>query len=185
MKVVCIGDSLTFGYGVRKNKCWVSILNSTEKYEVINKGVNGDTSVGILSRFFKDVVSHSPVACTIMCGSNDLLIGKNVDNIVDNIDLMIKDCALKNIVPIVISPPKVLSELASLLWSNDINYDIVNSKLQALDEKLSYLCSKNNLNFVSLNNLLPLENIYYTDGLHLSESGNEYVYKIIKEKLAN
>lgn len=184
MKIVCIGDSLTFGYGVRKNKCWVSLINGTDKYHVINKGVNGDTSVGILSRFFKDVVTHSPTACTIMCGSNDLLMGKNINDILDNINLMLKDCEIKNIAPVIISPPKILSDLASLLWSNDINYDIVNSKLKELDEKLLDLSTKNKCTFISLYNLLPLDKVYYTDGLHLSESGNEYISNIIKEKLA-
>ena len=184
MKIVCIGDSLTFGYGVRKDKCWVSILNSNTKLEILNKGTNGDTSVGILSRFFKDVVLYSPTVCTILCGSNDLLLGKEVDAIIANISLMIKDCELKGIVPIIISPPKILSDLSSLLWSNDINYDIVNSKLKELNEKLLAFCNENSINFISLYTLLPLDKMYYTDGLHLSESGNEYIYNIIKEKLA-
>lgn len=184
MNMICIGDSLTFGYGVRKDKCWVNLLDSNTSFKILNKGVNGDTSIGILSRFFKDVVNYSPSICTIMCGSNDLLMGKSVDDIVDNMSLMINDCKLNGIVPIIISPPKTLSNLASLLWSNDINYDIVNSKLEYLDSTLLEYCNKNNLNFISLYKLLPYDKSYYTDGLHLNELGNSYIYNIIKEKLA-
>ncbi|MDM0585184.1 SGNH/GDSL hydrolase family protein [Clostridium perfringens] len=52
MNIICIGDSLTFGYGVGQENSWVSLLND-EKNKFINKGVNGDTSTGILSRIYE------------------------------------------------------------------------------------------------------------------------------------
>lgn len=38
MKLVCIGDSLTYGYGVSSKSCWTELLKKHLNMEVINKG---------------------------------------------------------------------------------------------------------------------------------------------------
>lgn len=37
MKLVCIGDSLTYGYGVPSNACWVELLNKNLGWNTLNK----------------------------------------------------------------------------------------------------------------------------------------------------
>ena len=56
MNIVCIGDSLTKGYGVNPSKCWVSMLQDSLNVPTVNKKRKLlDTSSGILSRFSRDV----------------------------------------------------------------------------------------------------------------------------------
>lgn len=46
MKIVCLGDSTTYGYMVNRNQVWTSILNTkfnNSNIQFINKGINGDT----------------------------------------------------------------------------------------------------------------------------------------------
>ncbi|MGL5245580.1 MAG: GDSL-type esterase/lipase family protein [Sarcina sp.] len=185
MNIVCIGDSLTTGYGLTKENCWVSLLNKdTDTIKFINKGVNGDTSIGILSRFFSDVISYSPEKCIIMCGSNDLIINKSVNSIIDNITLMVKDCINNKVYPIILSPPKISRDLAINFWSNNLNYDLINSKLSLLNDHLENFCKEKKLFFISLFNLIPSQNNYYTDGLHLSYESNKLIFLEIKNRLA-
>ena len=55
MKIICIGDSLTEGYGVGRPENWVTLLNERSENDIINKGISGDTTGGMLARFQKDV----------------------------------------------------------------------------------------------------------------------------------
>lgn len=41
---IFIGDSLTFGYGVSKNETWVYKLQKSLNCNLINRGINGNTT---------------------------------------------------------------------------------------------------------------------------------------------
>lgn len=182
-KIVCIGDSLTFGYGVSKNKNWVSLLNKHLNLPIINKGINGDTTTGILSRFFSDVLNFDTNICIIMCGTNDILCGRKIDFIIDNIKIMINDCLSYKIKPIILSPPKTLNLLAEKLWDSHIDYDKINKNLDIFNNELKVLCNSNNINFISLNDIMPLDTNYYIDGIHLNEKGNILIFQKLKTYL--
>ncbi len=50
MELICIGDSLTFGYGVRRNERWTALAAEESGWTLRNCGVCGDTTGGMLSR---------------------------------------------------------------------------------------------------------------------------------------
>lgn len=50
MKLICIGDSLTFGYGVRPSQRWTRLCAQETGWEIVNKGISGDTTGGMLVR---------------------------------------------------------------------------------------------------------------------------------------
>ena len=68
---IFLGDSLTFGYGVKPKDNWVHKLSEYLKLNILNKGVNGNTTTDMLFRFYEDVVSNSPKSLFIMGGTND------------------------------------------------------------------------------------------------------------------
>ncbi|WP_300260214.1 GDSL-type esterase/lipase family protein [Clostridium sp.] len=184
MNIICIGDSLTFGYGVGQENSWVSLLND-EKNKFINKGVNGDTSTGILSRIYSILKSSDSSICLIMCGSNDIIMNKSISSIIDNIQLMTDDCNSLNIKPIILSPPKIYNDLAIKRWDSSIDYEKCNSNLEKYAKKLGLFCKKNNLLFIDLNSTLPFNSLNYTDGLHLSLKGNTLISNLVKIHLKN
>ena len=52
--MILIGDSLTFGYGVSKKNSWVyKLQNEYTNLKILNKGVNGDTTSLMLTRYIK------------------------------------------------------------------------------------------------------------------------------------
>ena len=75
MKIVCLGDSLTYGFGVSRSNSWTNIVNKETRLEIVNKGINGDTTSGMLARFNEDVVKNSPDIVFIMGGTNDFIAG--------------------------------------------------------------------------------------------------------------
>ena len=49
-RVLALGDSLTAGYGATPAESWPARLAELTGWQVINEGVNGDTSAGALGR---------------------------------------------------------------------------------------------------------------------------------------
>lgn len=175
--IIFFGDSLTFGYGVSKENSWVYKLTRKLCCTSLNKACNGDTTPSMLSRYYTDVLIHSPSKIFIMAGTNDLLIGRSVNSIIENIDLMIKDAININSDSIIGIPPKIIGEIANKLFSPSQFYEYAEKELPMLRKQLIDLCSKYNLKFIDFYNLTINENEIYLDGLHLTPSGHELMYK--------
>lgn len=170
---VFLGDSLTFGYGVNKEDCWVTSISSNSNFNIVNKGVNGSTTTDMLVRFHKDVLSFNPKKVFIMAGTNDLLSNRSISSIVLNIELMIKDLNLINFSIIIGIPPDIIIEDAYNLFMASPTYDYCKKSLPILREKLIYLCNSYGCNYVDFYSLTKnnLKNNIYLDGIHLNPKG--------------
>jgi lysophospholipase L1-like esterase len=71
VKIICIGDSCTYGQGVRSSEAWPAVLERLTGHDVRNAGVCGDTTRLGLERFFRDVGMHRPDVVVIQFGHND------------------------------------------------------------------------------------------------------------------
>ena len=58
MRVYCLGDSTTYGFGVSRREAWPALVGAATGHEMINGGVNGDATSGTLARFCVDVPRH-------------------------------------------------------------------------------------------------------------------------------
>lgn len=97
--ILCLGDSLTEGYGVKREEAWPEILDNNlrkenPKIKVINAGISGSTSAGGPSRLKWHIksISKSPIDLLILAlGANDGLRGLSTvalkKNLEDTIDL--------------------------------------------------------------------------------------------------
>ena len=86
MKIVCFGDSNTFGFDPRlgssgrydKDVRWTGILDAHEGFSVVNEGLNGrcipDSEAGFAS--LRRVINQNPDAdvFVILLGTNDLFM---------------------------------------------------------------------------------------------------------------
>lgn len=172
---VFMGDSLTFGYGVNKNKCWVNSLIDNTDYTIINKGVNGSTTVDMLVRFDNDVLAFNPNKVFIMGGTNDLLSNRSISFIIDNIDFMLKELSNKNITTILGIPPYIISEEACRLFIPSLTYDYCQKSLPLFREALIELSNKYNCQYVDFYSLTKfnVDKNIYIDGIHLTELGHK------------
>lgn len=79
-KLICLGDSLTFGWGVSHGEKWLSLLAQDYGIRTVNAGLNGDTMEGmafrfraeILPRYFTLEERHKNLLF-VMGGLNDIL----------------------------------------------------------------------------------------------------------------
>ncbi|MDY4949418.1 MAG: GDSL-type esterase/lipase family protein [Clostridium cadaveris] len=185
-KITCIGDSLTFGYGVSKDKKWIDILaKELPQYEVLNKGVNGDTTSGLLSRFYQDVILNKPEKTIITIGSNDFLTGRTVDSAFENLKLLIKESKENAIGTFIGIEPLICAALAKEYWCSYLDYSIINSKISLYRYKILNYCKEKSIDcidfydlFENLNSKLENHDMFL-DGLHPKEE----IHKIMAKEV--
>lgn len=71
--IIALGDSLTEGYLVSPDECYVSLVQRQLGMPVINAGVNGNNSADALERLKADVLDKNPRLVILAIGGNDLL----------------------------------------------------------------------------------------------------------------
>ncbi len=173
-KLILIGDSLTFGYGVRKNDSFAYMLSKKLPIEIINKAQNGNTTTNMLNRYYEDVTCFSPDYVFIMGGTNDLLSGHSIDSIIDNIEEMIlESLAFTNNIYVGI-PPYIISDVANRLFISSPFYKYCEISLPKLRDEIINLCNKYNISFMNFYDITKsnIDNSIFTDGIHLNLSGN-------------
>ena len=95
--IVCMGDSLTAGYGVDESEAFPALLaemlhRNGYRYEVINAGVSGETSSGALARL-DWMLTLTPDIVILETGANDglravdpNLTKRNIESIVTRLE---------------------------------------------------------------------------------------------------
>lgn len=71
--IICFGDSITFGYGVKAGEDYPTVLSKMVNIPVINAGMDGDTSLNALKRVKKDVLDKEPFIVLIEFCGNDFI----------------------------------------------------------------------------------------------------------------
>jgi alpha-L-fucosidase len=174
-KIVLMGNSITQSW-----KEFNPTFFSKNSF-LVNKGVSGQTTVEMLERFQKDVISQNPRAVFILAGINDIAQNSgyiSIDDIAKNIinmGLMAKE---KNIDVIICSTLPV----TEIKWNDKINEP--NKKVLDLNKKLKKAVKKHNFIYLDYYAKMvnDLENLTY-DGLHPNLKGYIKMESIIRTTL--
>lgn len=155
--IIFIGDSLT-DFNEWKE--------SFPEYNVYNRGINSDTTEGVIKRL-KPIVDSKPSKLFILIGINDLGLGVPKNYVVSNYEKILNDIKEKS--------PNTQVYVQSILPTNSdisslkINYkDItfVNKQLVKLSDKYDYRYVNIYHLFVDKENKLAEK--WTTDGIHLN-----------------
>ena len=183
MSIVCIGDSLTFGYGVNESENWVSIISTKTKDKIINSGIPGDTTCEMKERFIEDVVNYKPSKALIMGGTNYIFLEIGIDSIFKNIKDMVELCEINNIDPTILTPLLVKEDISIKLMFEDMDYKKVNERLLELRHMLKQYGKEKNITTIDLENLLSkkgnIEGYFLEDGIHVSKETHKVMAEII------
>ena len=110
MKVICFGDSNTYGYDPRSyfggrydaDSRWVDILAAETGWEVRNMGQNGREIPPVASDFPTDTD-----LLIVMLGTNDLLQGRSPEQAAERLERFLSGISLKRDKILLIAPPPV------------------------------------------------------------------------------
>ena len=114
MKVICFGDSNTYGYDPRgyfggrydADSRWVDILAAETGWEVRNMGQNGREIPSVASSFPADTD-----LLIIMLGTNDLLQGRSPEQAAERLERFLAGITMdRNRIQLIAPPPVTLGE---------------------------------------------------------------------------
>ena len=117
-KIVAFGDSLTAGFGLSEDESYPYLLQKQleadgYRYEVLNAGVSGDTTLGGLERIDWALGQDNVEILVLALGGNDLLRRMPVDAMRENLAAMIKKAKERDIKVLLcgmLAPPNVGAE---------------------------------------------------------------------------
>lgn len=152
-ETMMLGDSIT------DEGLWDELL---ENNKVQNRGISGDTTSGVLDRL--DSINKSIKQVFIMIGVNDIMRGKEVDEIYTNYLKIIKTFKDKNI--------KVY--IQSTLFIGEKRMENFNPKVEELNKRLEKYANENKITFINLNPIFAPQKVlkkeFTSDDLHLNGS---------------
>ncbi len=190
MKIVCLGDSLTYGYGVRRSRSWTRLSQEKLGIEVMNEGINGDTTSGMLSRFHSAVYAKKPDAVLIMGGVNDMIVGADSGTVKSNIMAMAHQSISKYIDPIVGIPTRIYPENVREDWAGFSDFEKVADEMNTLRSWTKEFCRTFNIKYIDFYSEFENETggntkELYLDGLHFNEKGNEIMAEIFCRSISS
>lgn len=190
MRTICIGDSFTRGFGVQHDENWVTLLN-TPCSTFLNKGINGDTTGGMLGRFYSDVTADKPNYVIITGGLNDFITGANCPMVQTNYMALVHQAFHHNIIPIIgIQPGFNLSQVRKD-WAEFADFSGVSDYQKELRNWIIKFCHTFGVFYIdfydSMEKIIsnnPSVN-FYLDGIHLTQKGHLHIAEIAVNALAD
>lgn len=187
MKLVCIGDSLTYGYGVTRAERWTALVSDVMNgVEVINKGISGDTTGGMLARFEADVLREGADTVIIMGGSNDIFFAHSIAAAKSNIMAMVWRCLHENVQVRIGIPFPVIEEELAREWKPYAQGMEVQKQLEEYRKWLLEFGENFNIKTMDFWECLSRDSDrcrnLYLDGIHLNAAGHKEAADFVVRK---
>ncbi|MFB0920962.1 MAG: GDSL-type esterase/lipase family protein [Oscillospiraceae bacterium] len=184
-KLLCLGDSLTYGYGVRRSECWVALASEKPGWELINCGICGDTGCGMLARFSLLAAEHRPYAVFVMGGTNDIICSGSDCVARSCVSAIIQQAQAMGIKPLLGIPPRMLHGKISDSWTGLADFD----KVSEISEEYS-LWLRHFADFFGVPTV-DFSELYYKeskdelslDGIHPNKEGHRLMAELITKEL--
>ncbi len=181
--LICMGDSLTEGADIPVGHTWPALVANALNIEVINCGIGGDTTAGMLARFYPEVVAGKPAFALIMGGTNDLWWGLTINTILANLFSMVVQARHHGITPAICLPLPVNTRLAR---QNDFSppwrgYDRFTEEMDRLIEKIAIHAAESEAALIDLHRPFVSADgnvrfdLFLPDGLHPNRDGHRNI----------
>ena len=175
MNIICLGDSLTFGYGVWRNDCWVSLVAKATCLHVLNRGTNGDTSAYMLQRAKRRIVPYEAEPgdiAIIMGGANDCLMYGADENDVKNIMTIAELFHEKGCTPIIGIQPGFLP--SDYPFYGPLDPAKLNDDFNVFAARLIESAESCGMKYFDLRKVLN-DPGFFEDGIHPTEEGHRII----------
>ena len=178
--IVCHGDSLTQGSDIEAAYRWPALLQNAMGVEVVNTGIGGDTTAGLLSRFYEDVVSREPMAVILMAGTNDFWWDLPVNAVLSNLHSMAYQAKHHDIAPVFGLPLPFDADAAKMqpFSPPEAGYGQLQAKLDSLAARLKTTAGESEIPVLDFYGLFRDGNgrvktdYFLEDGVHPNKPGH-------------
>lgn len=177
-KIVALGDSLTEGYGIDLSVRWTNLVEREFPVKIINSGISGDTTAGMLGRFQSMVVDHHPSHVIIMGGTNDIAHNLTDEQIFSNLVALTRQARHHKIQTIIgIPTPFIYPDLPDGK-SHLLPSQIFSTRINVYQKKLKTFALEDGHPFIDFS-ILKSPSLFLPDGVHPNEHGQE----VMKEEV--
>lgn len=183
-KLICLGDSLTFGLRVPHSQAWPRLISRQTGMEVQNLGISGDTTSGMLARLqnLTGMLSHGAAenmpVLLILGGSNDIFYAGTDTVARANIGAMIHQAMAAHLMPVVGIPLPISAEDAPKNWGKIADFHKAAQQIAAYSQWLKDFCTAFGVAYVDFRQDFLTEDgavrrELFVDGLHPNARGHE------------
>ena len=183
MELICLGDSLTYGYGVRSAQRWSTLVGQGLQCEVTNLGICGDTTGGMLVRLNTEIMpklrnrilGQRPFVL-LMGGVNDIFYSGTDTGARANMGAMLQELLTAAARCVLLSPLAVSFDTLTPEWREMIR-PACETQIAAYHSWQAAFCRTFHVPYIELYDLLrgpdgkPLPELYL-DGLHPTAEGH-------------
>lgn len=180
-QIVFLGDSIT-------DFCPLENYYSDLSLKTYNRGIGGDTTLGILKRLDVSLFDIRPSKIVLMIGINDINSGRTIDEIAESYSNILNQ--IKTRLPETqVYCMSVLPMSDKLLEVVSIDLTERNNQVIALNEKINELANGLGYSYLNLFSLVStsenlLKNELTDDGIHLNNNGFTIWANLVKPYLA-
>ena len=184
-KLICLGDSLTFGLRVPQSQTWPRLVQETG-VEVVSLGICGDTTGGMLARL-QTVLreqGRSVAVVLIMGGSNDIFYSGTDVGARSNIGAMVHQVIAAGLTPVVGIPLPIVPEDAPKDWAPVANFYEAAVRIESYCQWLKTYCKAFGIPTVDfradfIDSQGKVRRELFCDGLHPNAQG----HRLMAQKL--
>lgn len=193
MELYCLGDSLTFGYGVSSAQRWIHLAAQQSGWHLVNLGVPGDTTGGMMARLQTQLMprltSQRGGSVMLMGGCNDIFYGGSASSARANMGGMIHQLLTAGSCPIVGSPIPLCIEDVPQGWTTVVDFPEAAEMIAQYRVWCAEYCRAFGIPYIDFYDdfLLPggePDRALYLDGLHPTPEGHHLMAKRVAAALA-
>ena len=187
--IICLGDSLTYGYGVRRAQCWTELAAEMSGWNVVNRGICGDTTGGMLVRLreiLREGIGKREERCfLLMGGCNDIFFSGSSTGARENMAAMAHQLFAEGEMPLIAVGPGIAKGNFPSMWSDLVDFPTAGEVIREYYEWLERVCLSYGVRMIDFrgdfrdrNGNIRTE--LYLDGLHLNPEG----HRVMAERVA-
>ena len=187
--IICLGDSLTYGYGVRRAQCWTELAAEMSGWNVVNRGICGDTTGGMLVRLreiLREEIGERNERCfLLMGGCNDIFFSGSSTGARENMAAMAHQLFAEGEMPLIAVGPGIADGSYPSMWSDLVDFPEAGKVIRQYYEWLERFCSSFGVRMIDFRGDFRdregnIRTELYLDGLHLNPEG----HRVMAERVA-
>ena len=187
--IICLGDSLTYGYGVRRAQCWTELAAEMSGWNVVNRGICGDTTGGMLVRLreiLREEIGQRNERCfLLMGGCNDIFFSGSSTGARENMAAMAHQLFAEGEMPLIAVGPGIADGSYPSMWSDLVDFPEAGKVIRQYYEWLERFCSSFGVRMIDFRGDFRdregnIRTELYLDGLHLNPEG----HRVMAERVA-
>ncbi len=186
MKIICMGDSITYGFGLQNlSMRWSDLTARRTGYTLINCGVSGDTSTGMLARCQRQVFGKEADAMILLGGINDISILGKHHSACANVISMVRQAQAENL-PVILGLPLPIAaeDIPAPIWDPTRDSGEIAELCSRYADWMGSYAQANQLPLIDFRTpfLLPdgrTNRQLFLDGLHPNEEGHRLMADVL------